>query len=374
MAINIDLFGSRQRAAEDADARALAVSAADRSAARTEQAGAQAAALKPILSQFGGPAAAQIGGLLTSGIGQAEALGGQQLAGLVGQTQGAEFQKASRAPLTQIEEGQLTAQNNQAALANERIQSEIEQRAQRAVEAGRAEELAPLKLEKAQADAALATLNAKMLKDNLPNRLTMPVIDVGSGAVVNRTVDTPSSIPYGNQLTDLQDVFAGARAIQELSELVGKPTGTEVVGVISQRMQSLHSQGVLGFAKRNDMGALQEPDLAIASGVIPNPSAVTENIEAAFRGTLGAVVGLVGGTSVTRAAQLQGFQEQYRVATDDMYTKVVQQLMRNPLMLSDVSDDELSRIPPELADPLMHYLQKLGRDPWKADDKEQDNG
>ena len=249
--------------------------------------------------------------------------------------------------------------------ANRVIQVKINDEARAAAAEGRAQDLHTLAVAEKKAKAAAAVVTAAHQKSLMPDRTTINVIEPGSGAVVPRTVDSPSSTAYGTTLAGLQDVFAGAAAAQELSELIGKPEGTEYVGARARRMQGLHSSAVLGYAKRQGMGALQAPDLEIASGVIPNPTKWDENLAAIGRSTVGAVLGLVGAESVTRAAQLKGMQAQYAVATDDMYTAIVKQLLRNPLMLADVSDDELARIPPEIADPLMDYLQNLGRDPWK---------
>jgi len=58
----------------------------------------QAAQLKPLLSQFGPDTAQQVGGLLTSGVPQAEALGAQMLQGLQQQRQGQDFTRAAQGP------------------------------------------------------------------------------------------------------------------------------------------------------------------------------------------------------------------------------------------------------------------------------------
>jgi len=79
----------------------------------------QAAALKPVLGQFGGDTAKQLGGLLTSGIGQAEALGGQQLGGLLARRQGQEFiSETPQVPLTEFQKEQLKLSRRAAGFAN----------------------------------------------------------------------------------------------------------------------------------------------------------------------------------------------------------------------------------------------------------------
>ena len=109
------LFAERERRQGVRDQRTLDL----QGQSRADQVADQAAQLKPILSQFGGATAQQIGGLLTSGSPQAEAIGGQQLQNVLAKQQGQEFiDQTPQAPLTRQQEATLRLQKQVASFSN----------------------------------------------------------------------------------------------------------------------------------------------------------------------------------------------------------------------------------------------------------------
>jgi len=106
------LFGLMGAQQDRQDQRAL-----DQQAALTAQEQEQqAAALKPLLGQFGAETAKQVGGLLSNPATQA--LGQEQLAGLQQQRQGMDFTKAQRPPMTRAQEAALRLNKQTQHLAN----------------------------------------------------------------------------------------------------------------------------------------------------------------------------------------------------------------------------------------------------------------
>lgn len=210
-----------------------------------------------------------------------------------------------------------------------------------------------------------------------PDRMTVPVLGAGPNgtqAVNMRTVDTPSSNAYMKTMGQMDETFKGLRSITELKELVGL-YGSEMSGFgQSDRMKALQRDAVLGYAQAKGMGALQEPDLKIAEGVLPDPLSLGANL----RGVLGSTIGAIdaagafigGGDSglfgMSRADQIRGYQSAYDVALEGMWEDVVRTILRNPLYLDDISDEDLRMIPPDVAAPIEPYLRMRKRDPWSG--------
>lgn len=221
--------------------------------------------------------------------------------------------------------------------------------------------------------AQLELDNAQRAGPTLPDRITIPVLDPGSGTITQRTVDSPSSNAYGGTLLQIEESFRGVGSMQALKELVGQPEGTEFFGSTADQMDAHYANAILGYAQAKGMGALQAPDLAIAERVVPNPASLGSNISGTLRSTVGladSAVGFFTGQAdgfigFGRQDQIRGMQRRLDVATDDIFDNIIRAIARNPALLQDMSDADLARIPPDIAAPIIPYLQAMGRDPWR---------
>jgi len=121
------------------------------------------------------------------------------------------------------------------------------------------------------------------------------------------------------------------------------------------------------------MGALQAPDLALASQVIVNPTGFFQNVESVARGLaspftvgLGFAFGREGGVlGLGVGDQREGLKQRYQVAKDDMDENIVRTILRNPLLLGGITDAQIAAIAPDIGAPLIPYLQANGRNPWQ---------
>lgn len=236
--------------------------------------------------------------------------------------------------------------------------------------------LAPFQL--AQADFAAQSAEMGLLElqgrtQELPQRATISTIEPGTGAVIPRVVDTPASPAYQDNVDTLSGIFRNRDKLTELTELVQK-FGTEFTGPNADRMDALHADAVLGYADAKGMGALQKPDMELASQIIVNPTDFGRNVSGVLRSTIGApsaVKGLITGEpggflGLSRQDQIEGIKQAYAVAKDDMDSNIVRAIERNPLLLSALTDAQIAAIAPDIGAPLVPYLEAMGRNPWQT--------
>ena len=191
-----------------------------------------------------------------------------------------------------------------------------------------------------------------------------------------REVDSPASMAYAERVELLRGQFGGLDDLTELSAKVGE-LGSEFTGPETPRLRGLINNARIRYAQAKGLGALQEADLELVAGPVPDFTTLGANVSGLLRNIpnpatgvdalLGLVTGKEGGLlGLTPADQITGFQQAYRVASDEIAKDIVAKIQTNPLVVDQLTDAELRKIDPAILQPVMPYLQARGRNPYAS--------